>query len=120
MDARVKHVIELFRADLTQRLSEGTVSKRVNVSPARLRQLFKKETGLSPIKYLKRLRMRGAAKLLKSSFYSIKEIAFQTGSGDASHFVRDFRKHFGLRPTEFRARSQRTRKHLRVTLSDSE
>jgi transcriptional regulator GlxA family with amidase domain len=114
MDARVKHVIALFNKDLASRLSEERVSKHVNLSSARLRQLFKKETGLSPIKYLKRLRMKNAAKLLRSSFLSIKEVASQCGSGDTSHFVRDFRKHYGLRPTEFRTRSQGSRKAVKL------
>jgi hypothetical protein len=39
MDARVKHVIELFNRELARKLSEGTISKQVNLSPARLRQL---------------------------------------------------------------------------------
>ena len=114
MDVRVKHIIEVFSAELQHDLSEEAVSKRVNLSAARLRQLFKKDTGLSPMKYLKRLRMIRAAKLLRSSFLSIKEIASRTGSGDTSHFVRDFRKEYGLRPTEFRVRSQRSRKSVKL------
>lgn len=116
MDARVKHVVELFAVELSRSLSEEAVSRQVNLSPARLRQLFKKETGLSPMRYLKRLRMTKAARLLKSSFLSIKEIASRTGSGDTSHFVRDFRKQYGLRPTEFRVRSQRSSKSVKAAL----
>jgi len=111
MDIRVRYVIKLFNEGLSDKFSEETVSKHVNLSPARLRQLFKKDTGLSPIRYLKRLRMNSAAKLLQSSFLSIKEIASQAGFGDSSHFVRDFRTHYGLTPTEFRTRSQRFKKH---------
>jgi transcriptional regulator GlxA family with amidase domain len=102
MDARVKRVIELFNREFTGKISEEMISKQVNLSPARLRQVFKKETGFSPIRYLKRLRMSMAARLLKSSFLSVKEIAFQTGSGDTSHFVRDFKKHYAVTPSQFR------------------
>jgi two-component system response regulator YesN len=109
MDARVKHVIKLFRRDLARKLPEEIISKHVNLSPTRLRQLFKKDTGLSPIKYLKLLRMKEAANLLRSSFLSIKEIASQAGSGDTSHFVREFKRKYGLRPTEFRDRSRQSR-----------
>src|SRR5258708_26264186 len=101
MDIRIQCVIKLFNRELHKKLKEEAVAKSVNLSSARLRQLFKKEMGLSPARYLKRLRLNIAASLLRSSFLSVKEIASQTGSGDASHFVRDFKKHFGLRPMEF-------------------
>jgi transcriptional regulator GlxA family with amidase domain len=114
MDARVKHVINLFDRELPRRICQEAISKQVNLSSARFRQLFKKETGLSPIRYIKLLRMSKAAKLLRSSFLSIKEIASLTGSGDASHFVRDFRKQYGLRPTEFRTQSRRIAKDREV------
>ncbi len=82
------------------------MAKSVNLSPSRLRQLFKTETGMSPIQYLKHLRAKRAAYLLQSSFLTIKEVAFQTGSGDVSHFVRDFKKHYGLTPSEFRLQAE--------------
>jgi AraC family transcriptional regulator of arabinose operon len=104
MDARVKHVIELLNREPSRKHSEKTLSKRVNLSPARLRQLFTKDVGLSPIRYLKSLRMKRAAQLLRSSFLSIKEIAFETGSGDTSHFVRGFKVRYGLTPSQFRAK----------------
>lgn len=107
MDTRVKHVIELFTRQLGAKHSEKMLARSVNLSPARLRQLFKEETGLAPIQYLKHLRMKSAAELLNSTFLSIKEIAFQTGSGDASHFVRDFRKLKGVTPSQFRIQNKR-------------
>ncbi len=54
------------------------------------------------------LRVERAASLLGTSFLTIKEIAFQTGSGDISHFVRDFKKYYGVTPGEFRLRGKRS------------
>jgi len=102
MDLRVKRLIEMMNERLANKLSERIMSTSVNLSPARLRQLFKKETGLSPTQYLRRLRTKRAADLLQRSFLTIKEIAFHTGSGDVSHFVRDFKKHYGVTPSQFR------------------
>jgi len=104
MDRRVRRVIALMKHSLALKLSGHALAKSVNLSAARLRQLFKQETSISPIRYLRRLRTKRAAYLLRTSFMSVKEVAFQTGSGDVSHFVRDFKKHYGVTPTEFRVR----------------
>ena len=85
-------------------ISLKALSKNVNLSPSRLRQLFKRETGHSPKQHVKRLRMRRAEELLSYTFLSVKEITFLTGVRDVSHFVRDFKKLHGLTPSEFRAR----------------
>jgi len=104
MDARVKAVIRIIHQELAKPLLIRALSKRVNLSPTRLRQLFKMETGLSPIQYVKRLRLEAAADLLRTSFLSIKEVIFQSGARDVSNFVRDFKKVYGLTPTKYRAR----------------
>ena len=42
--------------------------------------------------------MERAKDLLESSFLSVKEIAFQVGLNDESHFVRDFKSTYGFSP----------------------
>src|SRR6266850_4516636 len=106
MDGRVQRVMEIVKNSLADRLPERAMARIVNLSCARLRQLFKKETGLSPFQYVKRLRMKRAADLLRRSFLSVKEVSFQSGWGDLSHFVRDFKKRYGLTPSEFRTRGR--------------
>jgi two-component system, response regulator YesN len=104
-DRRVATVIGVMHESLVDHLSVRILSKRVNLSPTRLRQLFRKETGQSPMQYLRGLRMQHAEHILRSTFLSVKEIAFASGINDVSGFVRDFKKRYGLTPTEFRARS---------------
>ena len=107
MDARVTAVVGMMPHLMAERLSMADLSKRVNISPSRLRQLFKMETGQSPTQYLKNLRMQHAEELLKGSFLSIKEITFLTGMKDVSHFVREFKRRYGATPSEFRSGMQR-------------
>jgi len=82
------------------------LSKSVNLSPARLRQLFQRETGQSPMEYLRELRMRHAELLLESTFLSVKEIAFAIGAKHVSSFVHAFKTQRGLTPSQFRARNE--------------
>jgi transcriptional regulator GlxA family with amidase domain len=108
MDPRVKRVIEIIDERFSDKMSADSMSKHVNLSSARLRHLFKIETGLSLMQYVKRLRMKKAATLLQTTFLSIKEVAAHTGSGEISHFVRDFKTYYSVTPSEFRARTQRS------------
>ncbi len=57
---------------------------------------------MSPIKYLKLLRLEKAKHLLETSFLSVKEITYQVGINDESHFVRDFKKAYGNAPGQHR------------------
>jgi hypothetical protein len=59
---------------------------------------------MPPIRYLRLLRMERAKDLLESSFLSVKEIAYQVGLNDESHFVRDFKSTYGFSPALYRSR----------------
>jgi len=103
MDPRVETVISVMRQRLAYPLSIQMLSKRVNLSPTRLRQLFKKETGRSPMQYLGDLRMRHVEHLLRNTFLSVKEVAFSSGVKHVSSFMHAFKRRHGLTPRQFRA-----------------
>ena len=92
-----------MRADVRGELTLTEFAHSVNLSVWRLSHIFKSDVGMPPIKYLKLLRMERAKGLLESSFLSVKEIAFQVGLNDESHFVRDFKSTYGHSPTTYRA-----------------
>ena len=104
MDRRIEIVILKLENDpVGCQLSK--LASMVNLSPSRLRHLFKQETGLTPSQYLKQARLRKAEVLLRTSFLTIKEIANHVGLTSAGHFVREFRKLYGLSPTAYRQRN---------------
>ena len=57
--------------------------------------------------FRRELRMERAKGLLESSFLSVKEIAFQVGLNDESHFVRDFKSTYGYSPAIYRLQFKR-------------
>jgi transcriptional regulator GlxA family with amidase domain len=104
MDARVKVAIDIVERSMAKKLSIRALCRSVNLSPARLRQLFRLETGLSPMQYVKRVRLERAANLLRTTFLSVKEVTYQSGATDIRDFIRDFKKKYGLTPSEYRTR----------------
>lgn len=107
MDKRVEKIIEMMRDDVRGELSLTEFAHSVNLSVWRLCHIFKSDVGLPPIKYLRLLRMERAKGLLESSFLSVKEIAFQVGVNDESHFVRDFKATYGHSPAIYRSQFKR-------------
>lgn len=59
-------------------------------------------TGLTPVEFLRQMRLKIAAQLLESSDYNISEIAYMTGFNDEKYFSRCFRSVYGKTPTEYR------------------
>ena len=91
-----------MREDVRGELSLAEFAQSVNLSVWRLCHIFKSDVGMPPIRYLRLLRMERAKNLLESSFLSVKEIAYQVGLNDESHFVRDFKSTYGYSPAHYR------------------
>ncbi|HZV82087.1 MAG TPA: helix-turn-helix transcriptional regulator, partial [Geobacteraceae bacterium] len=62
---------------------------------------FKKSTGMTPMNYLARLRIKRSKEFLRKNL-PVSTIAMKVGFNDLSSFNRHFRKFVGLTPTEFR------------------
>ena len=106
MDSRVEKIQKLMRENVQREWSLLELAQAVNLSVWRLSHIFTSEVGKSPMQYLRQLRMDRAKHLLETSFLSVKEIAYQVGLNDESHFVRDFKKVYGDAPSRYRLRSQ--------------
>lgn len=99
---RIDVIIAYMETDLRSSVTPDKVASLVNLSPSRLRHLFREETGMSLRQYQKQLRMKKARKLLEDSFLSVKEIMVETGINDRNVFARNFRETFGSSPREHR------------------
>lgn len=71
------------------------------ITPEYFRSIFQSFYGVSPIKYINRLKMEHASELLSSGMYSVTEAATLSGYNDLSHFSREFKKIYGVKPTEY-------------------
>ena len=106
MDYRVRRAIALAGECLQRGWSPARLAEAVNLSPSRLSQLFKRETGMPPARYLRLLRMERARELLETTHLSVKQVMARVGVTDESHFVRDFKKTCGLTPARHREKFQ--------------
>ena len=103
IDHRVKMVMRFIEANGDRQLSLNEIAQSINVSPWHLCRLFKIGTGTSVNQYLLGLRMQKAKELLETTCLRVKEIMYQVGIRDESHFARTFKKLYSVSPSQYRA-----------------
>ncbi len=72
-----------------------------NMSPTKLKRLFKQIFGNSIFSYYQEFRMKEAARLLKEEKLSVSDVGYQLGFINLSHFSRVFREHIGMKPKKY-------------------
>ena len=104
-DDLVSCVLKEALRDLSKRQTLDELASFCGYSKNHLINVFKKQTGLSPIAYIANIRHERAKMLLCDSVFSITAIAQKTGYTDYVNFYKDFTKREGITPTEYRKRT---------------
>jgi AraC family transcriptional regulator, arabinose operon regulatory protein len=102
MDARVTWAMSVIEKDLRARLDVAALAAGVNLSRSRFAHLFRRETGLSPARFVRLRRLDRARVLLETTFLTVKQVMAIVGLNDQSHFSRAFRAHHGVSPRRWR------------------
>ena len=101
----IEHVRARIARDPAANESLRDLARATGVSLFHLCRIFRAHTGETITRYRHSLRLRLALERLKDRGADLSTIAIDHGYSSHSHFTSVFRKHFGLTPSEFRARS---------------
>lgn len=63
---------------------------------------MKSLTGLSPIEFIRNVKIKYAARLIESQQYTIKEVSFMIGISDTKYFTQLFKKAYNMTPSEYK------------------
>lgn len=96
--------IKLLQAGLTEWWTLDLLAKEVHLSRSQLVRPFDATVGMSPMAYLRRMRVERMARLLVSTDLSIAEAARSVGWRNQFHASQCFHAHYGISPTEYRRR----------------
>jgi AraC-like DNA-binding protein len=97
---RIARVLKEVHIDSARPLTVEGMSKRAGMSVAAFHHNFKLVTGSSPLQYLKRIRLDRAKRLMIHDGYNASTAAKAVGYESASQFSREFKRQFGVTPTE--------------------
>ncbi|MCE5184656.1 MAG: AraC family transcriptional regulator [Planctomycetaceae bacterium] len=103
----VRKVDEYIKNNLNKGISLIELADAVYVSRFYLDHVFKKVTGLSPLRYALKLRMEQAKKLLAEGSMNVYEVARKMGFEDPYYFSRQFKQVAGVSPKQFQKKFQR-------------
>jgi signal transduction histidine kinase/ligand-binding sensor domain-containing protein/DNA-binding response OmpR family regulator len=82
-------------------LSVEFLASEIGMSRAHLYRKIKAITDDTPVNFIKNIRLKRAAQLLKKNSMYISEIAYVTGFNNQKYFGKCFRKEFNMSPTEY-------------------
>lgn len=85
---------------------EQELASILGVDPAKIKKLIEKSTGLKLPRYIN-LQKLEYSKYLLTQDYSITEVAFKCDYNDSNYFARQFKKEFGINPSQFRRQQQK-------------
>jgi AraC family transcriptional regulator len=101
-DVEVGRVVEYMRAHLGDDLTVDDLAAVARVSKFHFIRAFAMAAGVTPYRYLRRMRLETAAELLRRSPASVARIALECGYRSTGQFARAFRAEYGVPPTLFR------------------
>jgi AraC-like DNA-binding protein len=94
--------LEYIDSHYTEVFPITALSRMEGLSYSRYHDVFVAEMGVSPRRYITRLRLRHACELLCGTDMSIAQIGMQVGYDDPSFFSKLFKKEIGISPLRYR------------------
>ncbi|MCR5167781.1 MAG: AraC family transcriptional regulator [Oscillospiraceae bacterium] len=104
MDDRIKAVQRMQRyieSHLGEQITPAELAEAAMFSPWYARRLFEQYTGLTPARYIRRLKLSRSALRLRDEHSGVLDIALDMGFGSAEGYQRAFRAEFGINPRAY-------------------
>jgi len=109
----ISGAINYIQAHISEPLSVGDLAEHVAMSPSAFSHLFREVVGTSPYQFIKGVRLDRARSMLVLEQQNVSEVARDVGYTSLSHFITEFKRHFGVTPRAYAA-SQRENLALNV------
>ncbi|HAC20736.1 MAG TPA: AraC family transcriptional regulator [Porphyromonadaceae bacterium] len=94
--------IHYMNENIERHITLEDIADHVGYSTSYFSSVFTKEQGCSPVKYLNKIRVDEACKLLEDPTMQINQICFKIGITDSFYFSRMFKKAMGVSPMQYR------------------
>ena len=82
------------------------ISNEIGMSRSVLYNKVKATTGMTPVDFVRHIRIKKACEMLRKTDDTLSSIAFAVGFTDPKYFSKVFKKETGIVPTEYRNRTQ--------------
>lgn len=98
---QLQDVLDYINTHFCENISSADLAKKFGYSEGYFCRHFKVVTGLSPMIYIRILRLEKARELLQRGQHSFSEITSRCGFSSPTYFTRCFKSHFEMTPSEY-------------------
>jgi len=102
----VKEMIRFIQANYKEDISLEDICIAGGSGKTKCTELFKKYVHLTPVEYLRGLRLEKSVMYLRDTDMTVSEIAYEVGFAGASYYGEYFKKMYGITPLQFRRKYQ--------------
>ena len=111
-DHFMQELVEILEEQLNNpKLSIVDLCQAMRVGRNQLQKKVKALTNMTPVEFVRSYRIKKALQLLKTTRYSVSEVAYQVGFNNLSYFTKMFKKQFGVLPSRISEDSEIILKH---------
>lgn len=100
------HIVDFVKAYVEEHYSDEIyvemLAEKLKITKTYLSTYFKSKTGTNLSEYITSVRIGKAIHLLETTDLKIKDVGVQVGIGNTNTFIRNFKKHIGQSPGEYR------------------
>ncbi|MCW7536875.1 AraC family transcriptional regulator [Aquabacterium sp. A7-Y] len=96
----VSSAVEYIQANFSSPITIAELARLTRLSEFYFLRVFRKHRGISPYAFLVQVRLKAARRFLENGLSSA-ETAVSSGFFDQSHFVRHFKRVYGITPSQF-------------------
>lgn len=105
VEKAIKYVVSnMKRTDL----SVEELSSHLGMSRVHLYKKLKTVTGKTPIEFIRLIRLKRAAQLLRESQLNVSEVAYSVGFNNPKYFARYFKEEYNLLPSDYKDLKEQT------------
>lgn len=105
---QVSRALNLIHSEYERPIEVTELARAAHMSPSTFFEAFKSITSMSPLQYVKEIRLNRARQILLWEGTTAKRVARRVGYSSASQFSREFKRRFGRPPGQERARARAT------------
>lgn len=98
----MKQVMEIMHNQMdNSELTIDEFTQKLGMGRTVFYQKLKSIVGLSPVDFVREMRIKRAMQLLETGEYNVSTVAYMTGFNDPKYFSKCFKKKYGVSPSEF-------------------
>lgn len=99
---KLNEIVSYIQFNIHTSITIKQIAKEMNCSVSTLQRTFRNQLHVSPMEFIRNIKMQYACNYLVNTTTSIFDIAFSLGYSDQSHFIREFKRALKVTPLQYK------------------